>query len=144
MSSPAAPFTDAMEAALLASDALALAMGGNAVVLREVPTNQPTPYVVIGQDEVDQTLDGDDDCGPTHSIVATVTWWASKKGSVLGSSLARQIGAAVIDVLRGGFEIEGHALVLAVMETPERYSTDPDRSTKGLCAYRYETAAQGS
>ena len=139
MSSPALPFRTAQEAALRASTALAQAMGGTVRIYFEVPTNSPLPYVVLGQDEIDDLSDG---CGEAHSIISTVQWWTKIVGTVKGAQAARQMGAAIIAALNTELTIAGHDTVLAIMETPERYSTDPDQSTRGPTAFRYETTAQ--
>ncbi|PLR25066.1 hypothetical protein SGCZBJ_12580 [Caulobacter zeae] len=139
MASPALPFKRAEEAALRASAALKAAMGLAEVRLyTEVPTNAPLPYVVLGQHEIDDQSDG---CGEAHEIVSTVQWWTKIVAGVPGSDVARLMGAAIVQALGEALEIEGHAVVLAEMETPETYGTDPDQSSRGRVAYRYETTA---
>lgn len=140
MPSPAGPFKTAQDAALRNSSALASAMGGAVRLYTEVPENAPLPYAVIGQDEIDDLSDG---CGEAHSIVSTVQWWAAKKqGAAKGSDVVRDMGAAIIAALNTELTITGHTTVLAIMETPETYATDPDGSSRGRCALRYETTAQ--
>jgi hypothetical protein len=141
MSSPAQPFRAAQEAALRASSALAQAMGGQIRIYAEVPQSAPLPYVVIGQDEID---DLSEDCGEVHSIVSTVQWWAKLTGAVKGADTVRAMGAAIVGALKTDLAITGHDVVLAIMEIPERYATDPDQSSRGLVAFRYETTAQDS
>lgn len=141
MPSPAGPFKAAQEIALRASIALATAMGGTVRLHTEVPADAPMPYVVVGQDEIDDLTE--EDCGEAHSIVSTVQWWARLTGAVKGSDTVRAMGAAIIAALNTDtLNIEGHDITLAIMETPERYGTDPDQSSRGLVAIRYETAAQ--
>jgi hypothetical protein len=140
MPSPAAAFKTAEEAALRASAALATAMGGTVRLYVEVPTNAPMPYVVIGQHEIE---DLSEDCGEAHSIVSTVQWWAKLTGAVKGADTVRAMGTAIIAALNtDALAITGHTVDLAIMETPERYATDPDQSSRGLVAIRYETTAQ--
>lgn len=140
MPSPAAPFKTAQEAALRASAALLAAVGGTLHIYAEVPTNAAPPYVLIGQDEID---DLSEDCGEAHSIVSTVQWWARLAGAAKGSDTVRAMGAAIIAALNtDALTITGHTVDLAIMETPERYATDPDQSSRGLVAIRYETTAQ--
>lgn len=140
MGSPAGPYKTAQEAALRASGALATAMGGTVRILTEVQGNAPLPYVLIGQDEIDDLSEG---CGEAHAIVSTVQWWAKLTGGVKGSDTVRAMGAAIIAALNTDtLNIAGHTVDLAIMETPERYATDPDQSSRGLVAIRYETTAQ--
>ncbi len=142
MPSPALPFKAAEEAALRASAALKTAMGvtgANPVRLyTEVPKNAPLPYAVIGQHEIDDLSSG---CGEAHSIVSTVQWWTKDVGPTKGSDAVRKQGAAIIAALFVELSIAGHATVLVEMEDPERYATDPDQSSRGLVAFRYETTA---
>lgn len=133
MTSPAGPFSSAQEAVLRGSAPLQAAFAPAPVrVFTEVPQNQPPPYLVVGEDEIDDLSDG---CGEAHSIVSTVQWWASSKDS------ARAIGAGVIATLNLELAIEGHVTVLVEMEQAESYLTDPDGSTRGRVAFRYETTA---
>lgn len=141
MASPAAPFKAAQEAALRASGALQAAMGGTFRIYAEVPESAPLPYVVVGQDEIDDLSDG---CGDAHSIVSTVQWWTKKVGAAKGADVVRAMGAAITAALNTELTITGHDVVLAIMEAPERYATDPDQSSRGFVAFRYETTAQGS
>lgn len=139
MSSPAAPFRTAQEAALRASAALAAAMGGKVRLYTEVPSNAPLPYVVIGQDEIDDLSDG---CGEAHSIVSTVQWWTKGVGAASGAATARAMGDAILGALKtDALAITGHALVMCELEQPESYSTDPDQSSRGRAVLRYETTA---
>lgn len=139
MGSPAAAFKDAEETALRGSTALATAMGGTIRLYTEVPTNAPLPYIVVGQHEIDDLSDG---CGDAHSITSTVQWWTTKRGAASGAVAAREMGAAIISALNTELTITGHDVVLAIMEIPERYATDPDQSSRGLAGFRYETTAQ--
>lgn len=138
MTSPAKPFRVAQEAALRASEALKTAMGGQVRLYTEVPTNAVLPYVVIGEDEIDDLSEA---CGEAHSIVATVQWWTKTVNGEPGSVVAREMGAAIVEALLGPLMIEGHATVLWEMDQPERYATDPDHSSRGRVAIRYETTA---
>jgi hypothetical protein len=141
MPSPAIPFKLAEEAALRASLSLKTAMGLDAPRLyTEVPVGAPLPYVVIGQHEIQDDSDG---CGEAHSIVSTIQWWTKIVAGVKGSDVVRQMGAAIIAAVFPDLEIEGHVIVLAEMETPETYGTDPDQSSRGRVAFRYETTALG-
>lgn len=140
MPSPAGPFKTAQEAALRASAALSTAMGGTVRIYTEVPTNAPLPYVLIGQDEIDDLSEG---CGEAHSIVSTVQWWARLVGATKGADTVRAMGAAIVAALNtDSLTITGHTVDLAIMETAERYATDPDQSSRGRVAIRYETTAQ--
>lgn len=139
MPSPAAAFKDAQETALRDSGALQTAMGGTIRLYVEVPEKAPLPYVVIGQDEIDDLSDG---CGEAHSIISTVQWWAAKVGASKGADTVRAMGAAIIAALNTELTIAGHETVLAIMEFPESYATDPDQSSRGRAAFRYETTAQ--
>jgi hypothetical protein len=138
MASPAVPFQAAEEAALRGSAALAAAMGQAVRYYVEVPEKAPLPYVVGGAHEIDDLSDG---CGEEHSIVSTVQWWAGMVGDVKGSDVVRAMGAAIIPALLAELQIEGHEVVLAVMEAPETYGTDPDQSSRGRATFRYETTA---
>lgn len=138
MASPAIAFAAAKEAALRGSTALQTAMGGQTRLYTEVPTNAPLPYVVISEDEVTDLSDG---CGEAHSIVATIRWWAKAIGTTPGAEVARRIGSAVIEALNIELAITGHKTVLVAMELPESYRTDPDGSSVGAVALRYETTA---
>ena len=138
MSSPAKPFKAAQEAALRGSSALATAMGGTVRLYTEVPTDAILPYVVIGQDEIDDLSEG---CGEAHSIVSTVQWWTKMVGAAKGSDAARSMGVAIIAALNTELAITGHVTVLVAMEERESYGTDPDRSSRGRVAFRYETTA---
>jgi len=142
MSSPAMPFKASEEAALRASVALKAAMGitgANPVRLYvEVPKNAPLPYVVLGQHEID---DLSSDCGGAHSIVSTVQWWTKDIGPTKGADAVRQQGAAIVAALFKELPITGHDTVLVEMEEPESYGTDPDQSSRGRVAFRYETTA---
>lgn len=140
MGSPAAAFKAAEEAALRASTDLATAMGGSVRIYYEVPAGAPLPYVVLGQHEIDDLSEGE--CGEAHSIVSTVQWWAKLTGGVKGADTVRAMGAAIVEALNTELTITGHTVVLAIMEIPERYATDPDQSSRGLAAFRYETTAQ--
>lgn len=140
MPSPAAPFKAAQIAALRASTTLVSVMGGPPIkVYTDVPANAVPPYITVDQDEIDDLSDG---CGEAHSIVSTVQWWANPVGAVKGSVTVRAMGAAIIAALNTELTIAGHETVLAIMEVPERYSTDADGSSRGLVAFRYETTAQ--
>lgn len=140
MNSPAVPFKVAEEAALRGSAGLLAAMGLPVVrIYTEVPENAPLPYVVLGQHEIDDL--SDDGCGDAHSIVSTVQWWTKSVGDVKGSVTARLMGGAIIQALFRELAIEGHATVLWEMEEPEHYGTDPDQSSRGRVAFRYETTA---
>lgn len=141
MASPAAPFKAAVEAALRGSAALAAAMGGTVRLYTEVPANAPLPYVVIGDDEIEEISD---DCGAEHSILSTLQWWAQKVGAAKGSDVVRAMGAAIVEAVLTELAIAGHDTVLAVMENPETYGTDPDQSSRGRVSIRYETTAQES
>jgi hypothetical protein len=139
MTSPALPFKAAEELALRNSAALLAAMGLERVrIYTEVPENAPLPYVLLGAHEISDEGAG---CGAAHTIVSTVQWWTKIVGDLKGSDVARQMGAAIITALFGDLGIEGHATVLWEMETPETYGTDPDQSSRGRVAFRYETAA---
>lgn len=141
MSSPALAFKVAEEAALRGSEALRLAQGGEQVRLYvEVPKNAPLPYVVIGQHEIDPIFGG---CGEAHSIVSTVQWWTKDVGERKGSEAVRLQGDAIIAALHVELAIAGHETVLVEMEEPESYGTDPDHSSRGRVAFRYETTARG-
>lgn len=115
-------------------------MGGQTRLYHEPPTNAPLPYVVLGQDEI---TDLSEDCGEAHSIVSTVTWWAKQVGAAKGADTVRAMGAAIVAALNTeGLNIDGHDVALAIMELPEQYATQPDGSSRGAVAIRYETTAQ--
>ena len=139
MASPALPFKVSEETALRNSAGLKTAMGTNPVRLYvEVPKNAPLPYVVVGQHEIDDLTSG---CGEAHSIVSTVQWWTKDVGNKKGSEAVRLQGAAIIAALFAELAIDGHETVLVEMEEPESYGTDPDQSSRGRVAFRYETTA---
>lgn len=137
MPSPAIPFKAAEDQALRASGALTAAMGLEAVrIYTEVPKNAPLPYVVLGAHEI---TDLSEDCGGAHSIISTVQWWTKDVGETKGSVVVRQMGGAIIAALFVEMPIAGYATVMVEMEEPETYGTDPDQSSRGRAAFRYET-----
>lgn len=139
MLSPAAPFHDAQEAALLASAALVTLMGGAASIFTDVPTNRRPPYVVHGQDEVSPEDTG---CGWRADIVSTIAWWAANLPGDGAPDLARLMGAAILDALaRTDLVVAGWTITLCEIEQAERYATNPDGSTRGSVALRYELTA---
>ena len=138
MNSPALPFKIALETALRACLPLKAAMGGTVRIYTEVPQNAPLPYVVLGADEIT----GDHDpCGDQHEIVSTVQWWAKEVAGEPGSLVVRKMGCAIIGAMLAELPIVGHSTDLWEMETPETYGTDPDGSSRGRMAARYETSA---
>lgn len=139
MPSPALSFKVAEETALRTSTALRAAMGvGEVRLYVEVPKNAPLPYVVLGQHEID---DLSTDCGAAHSIISTVQWWTKDVAGKKGSEAVRLQGAAIIAALNVELVIAGHDTVLVEMEEPESYGTDPDQSSRGRVAFRYETTS---
>lgn len=133
MRSPAAAFDTAEEAALRASADLVQAMGlTQARIYTEVPANAPTPYVVRGSHQV---LIDDHDCAAEAEIFSTVTLWA-RTSPLDGGARARAMGAEIIAALLVKLTVAGWA-VDEVELVSERYSTDPDQSTKGVIEIRY-------
>lgn len=130
--SPAIPFAAARDGALRASADLQAIFAGPVLVFTVPPQNQQPPYVVVGEDEVD---DLSEDCGEAHSILSVIQWWADDPIT------ARAMGVAIVAALKVELAIEGHATVLVAMDEPERYATDPDGSSRGRVAFRYETTA---
>lgn len=139
MPSPAIPFKAAEDAALRGSAALAAAMGGKVDLFTEVPSKATPPYVINGAHEIDDI--SDDGCGGAYSIVSTIQWWARMVGNVKGSDVVRAMGGPIVEVLLTELAIAGYDTVLAVMEVPETYGTDPDQSSRGRVAIRYELTA---
>lgn len=138
MHSPAGPFKVSQEAALRASSGLAQAMtaGDSGAVSRiytEVPTNAPTPYVVIGDDQV---LIFVSDCGSEAEIFSTVHLW-SRTNPLDKGVQARAIGSEIIGVLNAALVLTGWVIDEWEM-TSERYVTDPDGSTHGIIEFRYQ------
>lgn len=132
MPSPAAAFRISEEAALRASAALAAAMG----VVRlytEVPANAPLPYAVIGQHQV--LLEVIEDCADEAEVFATIAIWSRPTTPDHGAQ-ARAMGAAIIAALNAQLTITGWDVDLWEMQS-ERYSTDPDQSTRGVIELRY-------
>lgn len=137
MPSPAIPFKTAEDQALRDSGALKAAMGlADVRIYTEVPTNAPLPYVVLGAHEITDLSDG---CGGAHSIISTVQWWTKDVGETKGSVVVRQMGDAIFDVLFAELAIAGYATVMCELEDPVAYGTDPDQSSRGRAAFRYET-----
>jgi hypothetical protein len=133
MPSPAAPYKLAQEAALRASADLATAMGGTVRLYTEVPANAPLPYVVIGNDDLQQEPPGD--CAIEAEITANIGIW-SRKAPLDKGAQARAIGAAIIAALNAQLTITGWDVDLWEV-TSERYSTDPDQSTHGIIELHY-------
>lgn len=133
MPSPAAAFKAAQDAALRASGALTAAMAtGGKGILTEVPTNQPPPYVVTGDDQVLLNTAG---CAADAEIFATVSWWSLKSPRDRGAQ-ARAMGAAIIDALNAQLTLTGWDVDEWELQD-ERYSTDPDQSTHGIATFHY-------
>lgn len=130
MTSPAAPFHAAQEAALRASAALATAMGV-LKVYTVVPANATLPYLVIGDDTVVPEFGG---CVEESEITATVSWWS--KPAPPQPDQARTMGAAIINALATDLTLIGHVIDEYEVEA-ETYSTDPDGSTHGRAIFRY-------
>lgn len=133
MRSPAAPYLAAVDAALRTSSALVAAMVGAARIYTEVPTNAPLPYVVIGRDEIQ--LEDLGDCGSEAEVTSVIGVWSRTDPPDKGAQ-ARAIGKAIIAALNVELAIAGWDVDLWKVES-ERYSTDPDQSTKGIIELRY-------
>lgn len=133
MPSPAQPFKTAQEVALRASAALASAMGGSVRIYTEVPPNAPLPYVVIGNDDIQQEPPGD--CATEAEVTSTIGVW-SRTSPLDKGAQARAIGAAIIDALNAQLTVTGWDVDLWELQS-EQYSTDPDQSTKGVLVFHY-------
>lgn len=124
-------FTAAQKAALEASAPLALAMGGKSTIFTVLPTNKPTPYVVLGEDQI---LEDGDDCTVGAEIFATTHVWA--RPPTLEANSARRIAALVRDLLNADLNITGFRTVDFEF-VDVRYLTDPDQSTHAVISHRY-------
>lgn len=138
MPSPAAAFKVARDAALKASAALATAAGGLARVFTDPPTNLKPPYVLTGEDQV--LLESSVDCGDEAELFSTIHLW-SRTEPRDGGLQARQMGAAIIDVMLGELVVSGWDVDLAEL-VDERYVTDPDGSTHGVLTLRHMLTLQ--
>lgn len=135
MSDPAAPFHTAQEAALRASNALAVAMGlaWPRIYTGVAPTAAPLPHIVIGDDQV---LDDSDECQDGSEIYSTVHIWT--KPNPPQAQQARQIAAVVRGILNAPLTITGHTVILYSFDDA-RFLTDPDGSTHAVLTFRYST-----
>lgn len=134
-------YAAAQEAALRASAALATAMalaGGKVNVFTEVPANVKPPYVLIGEREAQ--LEQVPGCADEAELIATVQWWARKEPLDKGAQ-ATAMGAAIVAALLAQLTLDGWDVDEWLIEQ-ERYSTDPDQSTRGLAVFRYLLTAQ--
>lgn len=132
MSSPAAAFHAAQDAALRASSALATAMGVAAVPLVEVQPNQVPPYVVGGQYQV---ILENTDCAAQAEIYSTVTWWSRTAARDHGAQ-ARAMGAAIVAALNAELSVAGWYVVVWELQS-EDYVTQADQSTRGRAVFHY-------
>lgn len=132
MSSPAAAFHAAQDAALRASSALATAMGISAVPLVEVLPNQVPPYVVGGQYQI---LVENHPCADQAEIFSTVTWWSRTAVRDHGAQ-ARAMGAAVIAALNTALNVAGWYVVDWELQS-EDYATQADQTTRGQAVFHY-------
>ena len=131
MSSPAAAYHSAQDAALRASADLATAMG-TIRLYTEVPPNAPLPYVVLGQDQV---LIENDDCADEAEVISTINIWSRVKPLDKGAQ-ARAIGSAVIGALNLQLTVTGWDVDVWEVQS-ESYSTDPDQSSHGVLVLRH-------
>lgn len=127
-------FHTAQEAALRASGALAALVGKK--ILTVVPQGQTLPFVVIGEDQVLEDVEG---CAGEGEVFSTVHVWS--KPNPPQAESARAIGAAVIDALRAELTLTGFDVDLFEL-TSERYVTDADQSTHGIIDLHYLTTEQ--
>lgn len=132
MSSPAAAFHAAQDAALRASTALATAMGTTVVPLVEVTPNQVPPYVVGGQYQV---LLENGACADQAEVFSTVTWWSRTAARDHGAQ-ARAMGAAIITALNTALNLAGWYVVEWELQS-EDYATQADQSTRGRAVFHY-------
>lgn len=131
MSDPSEAFTTAQEAALFGSTGLAVAMElDEARVLLERPTNVPIPSIVIGDDQV--IGEGPTACGDESEIFSTVHIYGRDGRQV------RRIAGIVRAILKDGFAITGHTVVVAEFNDM-RFLTDPSGSTHAALTFRYQT-----
>lgn len=139
MNSPAAPFKLAQEAGFRAAADLAAAMGGTVRLYTEVPEGAPLPYVVNGNDQV---ILEDTGCGVEAEVFSTVTLWSRTTPALDKGAQARAIGAALIAAAEA-LTVEGWDVDLFEL-TSERYSTDPDQSTRGVIEFRHLLTEQAA
>lgn len=133
MPSPASPFKAAQESAIRGSAALTAAMGtAGKGILTEVPTNQPTPYVVLGDNQV---LLENHDCAAEAEVFATVHVWSRTVPLDKGAQ-ARAMGAALIAALNKQLTLAGWDVDEWELQD-ERYVTDPDNSTHAIITFHY-------
>lgn len=132
MSAVAEPLHAAREAALLASTALAAAMGQvEAEVFTVVPTNAPLPYIVIGDD---QLLGDDTECADGAECFCT-THVFTKPNPPEGQT-CRAITDLVRDILNAPLDVDGHEVVVWEVESVQ-FLTDPGGTTHGIVRHRY-------
>lgn len=131
-------FAVAEEAALRASAPLAVAMGLTVpdIYAGVVPTNAPLPYVLIGQHQVLDDDDEDDDCPLGAEIHSTVHVWT--KPEAPQNLQARRILRAVQKALNRDLVLDGHRVISHAAED-KQFITDPDQSTHGFMTLRFDT-----
>lgn len=141
MTSPAAAFQTAQEAALRATAveaalAAAMALSSARIYVGAPPQAGPgaaspkLPYLVLGDDQLVDWFRGRD-CPDEAELVATVHAWAKT------AAQARAILGAALEALNDEqLAIAGWDVDEAELER-ETYVTDPDGSTHGVAAVRY-------
>lgn len=137
MSDPSEPFLDALEATLRGSTGLATAMGLAAPrIYTERPTDAAMPYVLIGDDQV---IGEDNGCADDSEIFATLHVYARTDATLKGSRRARRIAGVLRSLLKDGFDIDGHRIVVPEFQD-HRPLTDPNGSTHVVMTFRYQTS----
>lgn len=140
MSDPSEAFLDGLEVALRASAPLKSAMGLTVarIYAGERPANAPYPYVLIGDDQV---IGDDIGCADDSEIFATIHVYADSDASLKGSRRARRIAGVLRALLKDGFTIDGHEVVVA--EFRDHFPvTDPNGVTHLVMTFRYETTPE--
>lgn len=136
MSDPSEAFLDALEGTLRASMALATAMGLTTPrIYVERPTDAVLPYVLIGDDQV---IGEDNGCADDSEIFATLHVYARTDATLKGSRRARRIAGVLRALLKDGFAIDGHEIVVPEFQD-HRLLTDPSGSTHVVMTFRYQT-----
>ena len=128
-------FAEAQEARLRNAPALALAMGlPQPRIYSIVPTNAPTPYVVIGEDQV---LDDSDECQNGSEIFSTVHVWTRSEPP--STKQARDIASVLRDLLDADLGIAGHETIIHAFEDT-RFPRDPGGAAHAVLTLRYVTS----
>ncbi|SEQ33064.1 Protein of unknown function [Faunimonas pinastri] len=129
MSDPALAVQKAVYEQLTASASLVALISGR--VYDSVPEQKSFPYVVIGEDQVNDDGDG---CSDGSEIFVDVHVWSRRPGKVE----AKSIGGAVRAALGGPIPMEGFATIVGQFYR-SHYLTDPGDglTAHGVLTFRY-------